>query len=82
MKTGDLVLLRLVRRSQPSKAVECIATLRLEPSQAYLDLPRDPLVRDTHHEISTEDLLAAVGRTQFTYRFTFPVPEEFWIGKH
>ena len=81
MKTGDLVLLRLVRQSQPSKVVECIATLRLEPNQAFLDLPRDPLFRDTKHDICTEDLLASVGRMQFTYRFTWPVPDDLWLDK-
>ena len=81
MKTGDNVLLRLVRQSRPADVVECIATLRLEPKQAFLDLPRDPLFRDTSHDICVEDLLPAVGSTKFKYRFVWPVPDDLWISK-
>lgn len=73
--------LRLARQSQPSKVFECIATLRLEPNQAFLDLPRDPLKNDTHHEISVEDLLPTVGRTKLQYPFPFFMPDEFWISQ-
>ena len=78
MKTGDTVLILIARQSRPTEKIERIATLRLEPGQAFLDLPRGPLRNDTHNEITVEDLFAAVGRAQFTYRFTFYIPDEFW----
>ena len=81
MKTGDHVLIMLARESRPEDKMERVATLRLDPGQAFLDLTRDPLRNDTHHEISVEDLLPAVGRTKLAYRFTFYVPDEFWIAK-